>query len=265
MILYASNLGSSLTGLYKGEEALKILLPAWEQAAKQQWPGEFTRLRADLAGRICSAYHYLHMQQPDVVRDNAARVWVVRAAEHCPLEKFSSETEFNFATMFWMAWLAQLADEGNSDGYKQQRTLLLQKARGMTTPNTLERIAKATLLLPIEGAELKQVIEGAAKAFQSNPNDEWLRLAQCLALLRTGKAQECLTTAQPMLKSTDGSRYCCIQPIAALAYRQLGQHAEADAIIAALDKDANRSKHISSPTQRDGIIARVLLNEARKK
>ncbi len=265
-IQYASDLGSALSNLQKGEEAEKILVAAWEQAAKQSWPGETLRLRADVALRLCSVYHSIYMKLPDAVQDRATRVWVQRAAEQCPLEKFTNESEFNFATQPWMGLFAQLADEGRADEYQKQRSLFLQTAKRFAAPNsTLERVARATLLLPLEGDELKRVAEGAAQAFQSNPNDEWLRFAHCLALLRSGKAQECLDTAQPMLKTPDGSRACCLLPVVALAHRQLGQQAEADAIIAALDKDAGRTKHLNSPTHRDAIIARVLLNEARKK
>jgi len=265
-ILYASDFGSCLTSLSKGEGAEKILLRAWEQASRQTWPGENIRLRADLAGRLCSAYHNLHMKRPDDARSAAVRIWVRRCTEFCPLEKFSSEGDFNFASLFWAAWLAQLVDDGQMDEYRKQRALLLQNAKRFTSPaSTLERVAKGSLLLPLEGDDLIRVVEGAAKAFQSNASDEWLRLTHCLALVRSGKAVEALAAAQPMLKTGDNTRFCLIQPIVALAHRQLGQHAEADAIIAALDKDSYRTKHITSPTQRDAIIARVLLNEARKK
>jgi serine/threonine protein kinase len=265
-ISYSSNLGSALVSQQKNEEAEKILLAAWEKAAKQTWPGEPLRLRGDLAIRLSSVYHNMHMKQPDAARDTASRVWIARAAEQCPLEKFTNESEFNHATQHWLGWLAQLADEGRVDEYQKQRSAFLQAAKPFTAPNsTLERVARAALLLPLQGDDLKRMVEGAAKAYQSNSNDEWLRLTQCLALVRSGKAAEALATAQPMLKTGDNTRYCLIQPIVALAHRQLGQHAESDAIIAALDKDSYRMKHIQSPTQRDAIIARVLLNEARKK
>lgn len=263
---YASDLGSSLASLQRGVEAEKILLAAWEQTAKQNWPDEPIRLRAEVALRLCSAYHNLHMKLPDAARSAATRVWVQRAAAHCPLDKFTSESDFNYATQAWMGWLAQLLDEGRAEEYQTQRTLFLQAAKKFTSPNsTLERVAKAALLLPLAGADLKSVVEGAAKALHSNSSDESLRLAHSLALLRSGQAAAALTTTAPMRKTGDSGRFCLVQVITALAHRQLGQHAEADAIIAALDKDSIRMKHINSPTQRDAIIARVLLNEARKK
>jgi len=265
-ILYASNFGGALCGQQKNEEGEKVLLAAWEKAAQKTWPGEHPRLRGDVALRLCSAYHNMHMKQPAAARDDAARVWVRRAAEHCLLEKNTSEGDFNFATNHWTGWLAQLVDEGRIDEYQKQRALFSQHAKRFTSPaSTLERVARASLLLPLEGDDLKRAVEGAAKAFQVNPNDEWNRATQCLALLRSGKAADALATAAPILKTSDISRGCLILPIAALAHRQLGQHAEADAIIAVLDKDTSRMKHFSSPTQRDAITARVLLNEARKK
>lgn len=265
-IYYTSNLGSVLSSQQKNEEAEKILLVAWEQAAKQTWPGEPLRLRGDLAIRLASVYHSMHMKQPDSARDAAARVWVGRAAEQCPLEKLTNASEFNHATQHWLGWLAQLVDEGRIDEYQKQRSVFLQAAKPFTAlSSTLERVARAALLVPLEGDDFKRVVEDTAKAFQSSSNDEWLRLTHCLALARSGKAAEALTTAQPMLKTGDSTRYCLIQTIVALAQRQLGQHVEADAIIAALEKDSYRMKHINSATQRDAIVARVLLNEARKK
>jgi len=259
----ASELCSTLIKRRQLAEGESIGLAAWEKASAQKWPDEPVNLRADLALRIGEVYHSLHMEKPDPQRDDAARVWVRRAAESMPLERQKTESDFNNAMLHWMPRLAQLADENQIDEYHRQRSAMLASARGFKYLPTLERVAKSALVLPAEGAELKQAAEGAAEAFRTNPGDEWMRVIQCLALLRTGKAQECLDTAQPMLKTGDTSRACYVLAITALAHRQLGRTAEAEAILTSLEKDPNRAKHLSSPTQRDAIVTRVLLKQAR--
>ncbi len=261
----ANSLGSTLTKRGRHAEAEKILLEAWEKAAALGEPGEHADLRAHTAAVLCDVHHGMHMGKPDAERAAAARVWVRRAAEARPLDPKMSESEFNSAVLNWMGWLAQLADEGNTGEYRRQRTTLLLAAKNFSYQTTRERVAKAALLLPAEGAELKQATEGAAAAFQSNPSDEWLRFGHCLALLRTGRVQESLDTVQPLLKSADTARSCYAVVLTALAHRKLGRHDEADAQIAAIEKDGYRSKHLSSPTQRDAIVARVLFKEAKQR
>ena len=262
-IAFACDYSSTLNSRRQCAEAEKIAMAAWQKAAAKTWPGESPRFRADIANRLCDAYHSLHTEKPDEARDTAARVWIQRAGELTLLDKAKSETEFSPASQVWMGWLAQLADDGHIDDYKRRRTELLKAAKDFTTPSILERVAKAALILPAEGPELKQITNSIATAFKANPKDEWIRFAQCLVLLRSGKAQECLDAGQPLSKSSNISVVTCVMPVIALANRQLGHAPEADAALASLDKDASKLKHIASPTHREAILASALLKQAR--
>lgn len=255
---YANLLCLELQGLGKLEEAEALALSAWDEAAKTRWPGEAVSLRADLAGRICNLHHSLYLKQPDSSRDAGAREWVRQWYDALPLEKQLAAGNFTSATSHWMA---ALAEDGQNKDYQALRTQWLKLKKPSANDDMQSRITLAALLLPAEGEELKNIIASATAAHASKPNN-WTALTQALALIRAEKARDALPLITPYLNG-DLGRWFVAHALAALAHRHMGQPAEAEVFLKKIaSAPEDRQRFLTSPTNREAIMTRLLIREA---
>src|SRR5262249_33719178 len=117
---------------------------------------------------------------------------------------------------------------GKADEYRRVRRALLERFRTTTNPFDAERTARACLLLPATGDELRQAVALAQRAVAERPGDQWghpyFQFVRGLAEFRQGQFDRAITTMKG-----DASRVLGSAPrlVIAMALHQSGRVAEA--------------------------------------
>jgi hypothetical protein len=215
---------------------------------------------------VLDTLHGRHIAKPAPDDAAEAQKWLAHLTSTCPLEKNADATSFTGAARQWRNWLVHLAEVGKQQDYLRDRTNLLQAARNHPgAPLILSQVALAILALPMNDAEQAEAIAQAAKAHAANAKDGWIMAAQALAHIRAGKPQDAHATLAPAMNATDPGIWLLAQSLTALAHRQSGDATRAEVVLKTLRAlPQERARLLSSPTNRDAILARVLIREAEK-
>jgi len=172
--------------------------------------------------------------------------------------------------MVSLMWrMAADARDGRLADYKRDRTRLLQRVNQTQHLQLAERVAKIALFVPAAGDELKVAAALGDQAFKTMPAEfkdaGWMRIAQGLAFLRTGKFSEAIEVLQPNLSETDPARWIESATIRTLAEFRLGHRDAAAALARNLDGMGEAAlAYLDEPIYGDAAICRVLLNEVRE-
>jgi tetratricopeptide (TPR) repeat protein len=126
----------------------------------------------------------------------------------------------------WFGYAELCLFMNNEDAYRGNRTALLQRFAKTTSPAMAERTARACLLLPATGEELKQAVALADRAVESGKNSSNFRyyaIAKALAEYRLDHYQSAIEWAQ-----TPGAQDTCpTLLILAMAHQRLGHTEQA--------------------------------------
>ena len=172
----------------------------------------------------------------------------------------------------WYLLAPLLVRAGDTDAYRKHRRDMIERFGATTDLPTMERTAKASLLLPAEGAELEMLGKLADAAVSLGQNHRYLayfQFAQGLAQYRRGQFREAIVT-QRIVVAASGVPEREVQAFAvlAMAHQHLGQSSEAHAALARGEEmgtalPPNSDDDDLGGNWQDVLIAKLLLQEAK--
>jgi tetratricopeptide (TPR) repeat protein len=112
---------------------------------------------------------------------------------------------------------------------------MLSRYAETTEPKTAERIAKASLLLPLSGPELIAAVKLVNVAIQAKSSSDfpWFQFAKALAEYRQGRFESAVTWIEPVLQLAGRApeRDAAAWMLLALSRQRLGRTREAQAAL----------------------------------
>jgi tetratricopeptide (TPR) repeat protein len=132
---------------------------------------------------------------------------------------------------------AVLLQNRDTDNYRKLRSDLLQRWEGTKKHLIADRIAKASLLLPAEGAELSTAVELAELAIQARPNHpayKYFEMLKGLAEYRRGENKLAVTVLEScrlkFQRGQDSQNLAAVDLLLAMNYEKLSQHDKAEVL-----------------------------------
>jgi serine/threonine protein kinase/tetratricopeptide (TPR) repeat protein len=159
-------------------------------------------------------------------------------------------------------------------GHEAACKFILTRFGATTNASTADRMAKACLLLPIQGDELRQAVALADRAVSLGARDpllHWYLFARGLARYRTGDSQGAATAMEESLRAPDGENPYCAAPatlVLAMAQQRLGNATKARQALARVVEMIDQKlpaldSRISDDAWPEVLVTHTLLREAR--
>jgi tetratricopeptide (TPR) repeat protein len=165
----------------------------------------------------------------------------------------------------WYLMAPLLLQVGDLDGYQTHRHEMLQRFGSTTDLPTMERIAKASLLLPLEGAELETASKLADAALTLGKNHQFLayfQFAAGLARYRQGQFLEAIAMLQTVIDAPGvPERRAQAYAVLTMAQHRLQKRYQARNALYKADELAAAFPPTSN--WQDVLIAKLLLSEAK--
>ncbi len=171
----------------------------------------------------------------------------------------------------WYLLAPLLLEAGDVDGYYKHRREMLAKFGSATDLPIMERIAKASLVLPADGVELETAGKLADAAVTLGKDHEFLpyfQFADGLAHYRSGQFREAVAMQQMAITSPGvPERTAQAYAVLAMAHHRLGEATEARAALVKAEEMAvalppKPDDHDLGRNWQDVLIARQLVKEA---
>ena len=172
----------------------------------------------------------------------------------------------------WYRLAPLLLHVGDTAGYRKHRQALLEKFRTTTALRTMERTARACLLIPVEGEELEaagKLADAAATLARQHESRCYFQSTEGLAQYRQGKFSEAVSGLRDIVPERgDATLEIEIQTVLAMALHRLHQPVEARAALAraselvAAKLPRLDTGDLGATDWQETLIAHLLLREA---
>jgi serine/threonine protein kinase/tetratricopeptide (TPR) repeat protein len=171
----------------------------------------------------------------------------------------------------WYQLAPLLVESGDLDGYRKHRQAMLARFGATNDLAIAERTAKASLLLPVAGADLTaaaKLVEKVISASQDHPWLAYFQFAEGLAEYRRGRFNEAVEwTKKALARPGVFLRDVQAQMVLAMAYQQVHQADQARAELSkgeaiAITKLSKAGSGDFGENYHDWLIAQILMREA---
>lgn len=265
--------GLQATGTYakylalsgKPAEALSLASQAWNDLQRSPPRGDAgdnaVNFLRSVTEHVLPTHHRL---VPEIDLKKEAAIWLGRLPEVASLTgEAGKSVSFTSVKELWPQYLGHLWEADRREESERVAVEMLKGARETTYPDITLTYAASVLSLDLGKAQWEPAIQETEAVLPLLPDFEISKIARTLALIRSGKAANAATSFD--LKA-DQSRAVWLLAVAtrALAHKESGNPKAAEAVLAEIDAAPPEVKRLlSSPTQRESIYTRILIEQVR--